>query len=465
MREQEHNYEVNSLPLGFEIVPKDETRPTLTVTLNDKGFWTFSNSADYDVLPLYQFYSLVNTSVSKIYESWKSPKENQTYTPVHITRWMQTQTSKCLNHRILTEWQRMLNTVDPTLQKIHKRFFSLACGKGYWNSVQDVLNQNNPYIISDVLAYKSAAIAILFDNAQKWKKDWAYSFAKDETKYHSLMRTLMNMPSGILYGMTPNLKDVRLPEAALTPIRMMAYTSLPAPYYTDKAEEFIKVILRSTDDDIRKGIRLMWQYFPSTTTSGFKSKREILRAFTLIYDYAGEVGKWDMAGLARRSEQYHHDIAAQQRAQQEIWDRQRLADDKAYAERRKMLQTAKTALPSIPLPVDEHIRFLDTYVSVLDEGMLMEHCIAQYAERAVDGHSYLFHVDYNGEMASVEVSPRGFVSQSYGPKDRLNNASAYGKKVLTKWCKPLQKTVNSPMVTINENFGITAATEDIGFPF
>jgi hypothetical protein len=445
MREQEHNYEIKSLPMGFEILPKDMNRPVLQVIANSHGFWEFSDDVKgWEALPLYCFYPLVSSSVNKLYESWNNPRENQT--PGHVLRWMTTQTAKCLNRRILNEWQRVTNSFDPTLQKVHKRFFSLACGKGYWENVKAILKENNPYIVSDILSYKSAAVAILFDSTEKWKQDWAFSFAKDDIKYHSLMRTLMNVPNGIIYGMMPNLKNFYLPEPTFTPIRMMAYTCLPDTRYNSQVPELMKVILRSTDEDIRKGIRLMWHYFPSTVSSGFRSKREIVRALMLIYDYTGSIGKWDISGLAKRSEQWHHDLALQQRMRDEEQERQRLEDNKAYAEKMKKLKAANTMLPNIPLPANEHIRFLDTYASVLDEGVLMNHCIAQYAERAVDGASYLFHVDYNGEMASVEVNPKGYVIQSYGPRDKINSASKYGSLILNRWSKALQDKKNPPVI-------------------
>jgi hypothetical protein len=97
-----------------------------------------------------------------------------------------------------------------------------------------------------------------------------------------------------------------------------------------------------------------------------------------------------------------------------------------------------TAKPPIKLPENNNIKFLNTYKSVVDEGDLMDHCIASYAPSAVNGSCYLFHIDYNNEMASVEVSPQGYVKQSYGKKDTKNNASAYGRKVLSEWAKGLQ---------------------------
>jgi hypothetical protein len=58
----------------------------------------------------------------------------------------------------------------------------------------------------------------------------------------------------------------------------------------------------------------------------------------------------------------------------------------------------------------------------------MQHCIASYAKRAHQGLCYLFHVEFEGERASVEVNPQGVVLQSQGPRDRPNKATVWGKK-------------------------------------
>jgi hypothetical protein len=454
MREQAHNYEVNPLPLGFEIVPRDEARPTLTVTVTPQGFWRYNddNTPWATEIPLYQFYSLVDIASFRLYDSWTSPKIGSTHTPVKLRRWMEKQTAKCLNRRIHDEWTRVLSNFDPKIRDLHKRLFSLSLGKGYWASVKNIIDENNPYLISDVFSYKSAATSLLFDARERWRDDWVYSYTMNDSKYHSLMKTLMNLPNGIIYGMLPQLAYVQLSEPACTRIRLMAYLCLPNGYNVSHSS-LEKVIVRSSDDDIKNAIKLMWHYFPNAkTTSGFKSAREIIRAFGLIFDYRGTIGNWDMLGLARRSEQYHHNQEIARRLREEEYARQSAEWQAKQKEKEAKLILASTQLPAVPLPKDEHITFISSYKSVLDEGDLMKHCIAQYGERAVRGTSYLFHVNYKGEMASVEVDPGGFVKQSYGPKDTMNVASEYGKKILNSWAKSLSGK-EAPINTTFDEYG------------
>jgi hypothetical protein len=89
----------------------------------------------------------------------------------------------------------------------------------------------------------------------------------------------------------------------------------------------------------------------------------------------------------------------------------------------------------IPRPENPNIKFLKNYKEVVNEGKEMEHCVASYAEKAVLGDCYLFHVDHNGVPATVEVSPTGFVKQSYSKRDKVNEASEYAKSELNRWGK------------------------------
>jgi hypothetical protein len=315
MREQERSYEVKSIPFGFEIFPKNETRPPLTVTVNSEGFWIFNGDTHEwnNNVPLYGFYDLVDRSAQELYKTWVSPKTGKDVygTPVKLNKWMRHQTAKCLNKRVHLEWERLVSGFEPSMQTLHKRLFSLSVGKGYWRNAENVIKENNPYLISDILSYKAAATSVLFDPRETWRQDWVLSFANNGIKYHSLMRTLMNLPNNIVYGLLPRLYDIRLPEPVFTRLRLLAYLCLPPL----NPNPYINVIVRSSDEDIKKAVKLMWHYFPSPRTGGFKNTREIMRAFSLIYDYAGIIGNWNMLGLSRRSEEYHHNLELQRRLQ------------------------------------------------------------------------------------------------------------------------------------------------------
>jgi len=99
--------------------------------------------------------------------------------------------------------------------------------------------------------------------------------------------------------------------------------------------------------------------------------------------------------------------------------------------------TTATALPPVPLPDDPALRFLDSVSDLYHEGVAMSHCIATYAPLAITGQCYLFHVEYGGQSASVQVDPAGRVVQSYGQHNSRNSASEYGTRALGRWGKAL----------------------------
>ena len=65
----------------------------------------------------------------------------------------------------------------------------------------------------------------------------------------------------------------------------------------------------------------------------------------------------------------------------------------------------------------------------------MDHCIATYAGNAINGISFLFHVNHKNEAASVEVDDTGAVLQAWGPSNTKNSASQWGQKMLSRWGK------------------------------
>ena len=86
-----------------------------------------------------------------------------------------------------------------------------------------------------------------------------------------------------------------------------------------------------------------------------------------------------------------------------------------------------------PIPPPSGVRFLSTIGEVISEGMQMEHCVGSYALEATAGVSFLFHVELDGEHATVEVDSRGAVVDAAGPRNRCNVAAEHGRHLLTVW--------------------------------
>lgn len=90
-----------------------------------------------------------------------------------------------------------------------------------------------------------------------------------------------------------------------------------------------------------------------------------------------------------------------------------------------------TSPPPIPLP--SGARFLATVGAVIHEGAQMEHCVGSYAREAAEGRSFLFHVEAEGERATVEVDSRGTVCEAAGPRNLRNRAAEHGRRLLAAW--------------------------------
>jgi hypothetical protein len=377
--------------------------------------------------------------VAHLYLDWKSPKgEIRSFKKeLEIKKWARGKTGRVLNHRLLDIWRSAVNNLDSTSRDIHRKAFSISCGKGNWSNIKGLLESNNHYLIEDTLKYRAAMTYVLWSHDFDESKDWMEEYSPTKQKYTSLNKTLMNMPGNVAgHLVVGNLPFVYLPEPATTRIRLFTYLILGMNETTrgDGGELGKRIIIRSSDKEIKEAIKLMWQQFPSKYTGSFSRTMGILSALNFMNDYGGDWNNINIIGLAKRSIEYHRNENLRRELQRQQWDRRNLLRQKEMED----LKKSSTKKPSIALPKNENIKFLDTFSSVVSEGELMKHCIASYAERAVLGNSYLFHVDYNGEMASVEVSPQGFVKQSYGPRDTENIASNYGRRILSDWAKGLQ---------------------------
>ena len=97
----------------------------------------------------------------------------------------------------------------------------------------------------------------------------------------------------------------------------------------------------------------------------------------------------------------------------------------------------EVAQPPIPLPEEEGITFLATVGDIRAEGRQMHHCISGYANDAVDGKVYIFHIEHDGETASASVSIDGRFIQCLGPCNMHNSASQFGRSILAEWASEL----------------------------
>jgi hypothetical protein len=180
-----------------------------------------------------------------------------------------------------------------------------------------------------------------------------------------------------------------------------------------------RVFAFSTADQIKEAMKRISAHLHKKLSP--RRTKDIGQAVDFLLDYPGD-HRGNIVGLANKAIRWHRDCWREQ-AEEATRD---LPDDTLIA------------VPPIPLPQVEGIRFLTTVGDVRNESNTMQHCIRHYAKAAGDGECYLFHVEHDGERASVEVSPFGFVVQSQGPSNSQNRATEWGEKVLGSWAAGLR---------------------------
>jgi PcfJ-like protein len=180
-----------------------------------------------------------------------------------------------------------------------------------------------------------------------------------------------------------------------------------------------RVFAHATSEQIQKAIRTVSRFLFPDVPLQYNPRRaaDVASVVRFLDDYP-EVHQGNIVGLANKAIRWHR-----RDRQEEV---QRQARD-------ELGESTPTAKPPVQLPDIPGVRFLATVGEVVDEGKRMNHCVASYAKKAKEGLTYLFHIDHEGDEATIEVCPQGVVLQAQGPKNVKNKATAYGTRVLSAW--------------------------------
>jgi hypothetical protein len=275
------------------------------------------------------------------------------------------------------------------------------------------------YIIKDITSYRAAAVAAwacgTLDDEQAIQKltNWREVFSPVGC-YRELNRTLMNLPGSVSADMLCTLNTMLL----LRPItnRLELITVLCAgPQPPGRC----RVFAFATADQIKEAMKRISAHMQKKLSP--RRTNDIRQAVDFLLDYPDD-HRGNIVGLANKAIRWHRDC----------WREQ------AEEATRHLSDNMLTAVPPIPLPQVEGIRFLASLGDLRNESNAMQHCIRHYAKRAGDGACYLFHVEHEGDHASVEVSPFGFVVQSQGPSNSQNRATEWGRNVLDTWAAAMR---------------------------
>jgi hypothetical protein len=406
-----------------------------------------------------------------------------------VSTWRINKWSKILGKRTM-DWVHDINAICnqkwPWRKEVLRRLAAVAGPKVMEESLQYILldlKEPDQYMIRDLLTYRAAAYTVVAN--KKLDSNWRLRFwGREET-------ATLDYDSGVpFYDKEGNYNPVykTVPARKLRPVHNRILNSFPARVFPKVSESFrqmgnanFNIPCTITDAIVLNFLALCYQqgrlrreYNAKLQKVCFLSREQIKEAMAALppkpdrkTGAARRPSVWrceDMADLAmwtmdcdlpwqqgsladhiRRSREWHRrEEEARQREHEEM-QRQSVAD-------REQLYASGLALPPVPLPEDKHLRFIDRYGDLVEEGRKQHHCVGSYADSAKQGRYFHFHVEYCGETATVQLNDKGQIVQGYGPCNQRNKASEYGIRVLVKWGKkfPAQQTVDPEFVDIEE---------------
>lgn len=87
-----------------------------------------------------------------------------------------------------------------------------------------------------------------------------------------------------------------------------------------------------------------------------------------------------------------------------------------------------------------YVRFLETAGDLYDEGKRMGHCISSHAKRAMNGTVQVFHGDFAGERATIEISCAGWNPSLIEARGFANSSlSSKAMRAIGRWLDDLRE--------------------------
>jgi hypothetical protein len=318
-----------------------------------------------------------------------------------------------LYKRIRSQYQRLLNRVSDDVRAVHKSLFVNCHGYRVPQVVKSPDFYSHPYVVHDVTTYRAAAIACTLAKSLDDLGCWQGLFSPTGRPYRSLSRTLMTLPGGMSPTLVGQLRNVELERPIYDRVELIVAIA-------GRDSHNRHVFMHAKRGEIEEAFTRVSERIKGT----LRRTHSICRFVRYLMDYP-DLHRGRILGLAQKAIRWHRQDVQEQERQRAL---SRYGPDKP------------TALPPILLPTDPHLRFLERVTDISEEGRRMSHCVGSrsYVEKAVNGSSYLFHVDYQDQRATVEVDRWGQVVQAQGPQDHDNDAAAYGRSVLTQWGSQLR---------------------------
>jgi hypothetical protein len=393
-----------------------------------------------------------------------------------IRPWAQQQTARAIARRLREQWQRLLSRADPTVLAVQKAVFAATFGDA--PLFNDPALYQDTFLVRDIIHHSAAAIAVRNawtlcrdlplrrlrhsgpareltalaaqmglrvemvvgpadepDSATQLARlaDWKALFADTGESYRSLNRTLMHLPGRLPHRQVCHLRFVHLErplEKRLELLALLLYGSLRSaradtPDWTPfeggpldaplgERADHTHLFQHASARHLREAMSRVADHLRVSLSP--RKAGDVRQLVQFLADYP-EAHTGNMVGLAERAIRWHRERHQEQLA----------------AVLRHHGHDTLTRRPPIPFPELPEVRFLDTVGAVCAEAEHMQHCVASYIDLAVLGNCFLFHVENQGEEATVEVGCEGRVRQAQGPRNQRNRAARWGKRMLNRW--------------------------------
>jgi hypothetical protein len=386
----------------------------------------------------YSYCDLLRDAVKQSLHNWSPPKTGKIakikseYQDNVIDKWKtQSLTQKYV--KILSKsfheiWLKMLANADNEMLALDKGLFRAKGPKADFGDFEKLYSniKENKFALKDATNYIPACLFYLtnkcYDNNHRPQfinhdEDWKAFYSLDNKQYGHLNKTLMNIKYPVRFDILLKLRELRLPRPVLS--RTELYSLILS------VSRFKNIVVKSDKNEILKAVR----YFNQINQRDVKcnSFNQFNQFWIDINDYP-ENYYGTIKGLVKRSHEWHE---------------RQLRDGIVRSAKRNGYYTGqKLAIPPFSLEkLDKKIKFLDTVGKLCDEGIKLGHCVGTYSDRAVRGRSFIFSIEYQKELATLElVANPWVVNQCRGPRNRPNKASKWAEKYFKRFI--LQEKLN-----------------------
>ena len=387
-------------------------------------------------------------------------------------KWAVQRTRLALGKRLHAQWRRLLACVEPQILAVHRAVFATTYGCAAPSLQEELYERRHRFVVEDVCQYRAAAVALrnlsslqelqghnrsadphepvnrfarmrryrLFSRSPERElgdepdvpigamHEWRALFSVTGETYGTLDRTLMNLPGGLPHSLVCQLATTELLRPIVDRPELAVLLLSRVKGRPNDAGHNSRVFHHTNRDQIRRALRAVADHTRNTLSLRGIGGLAFLVRFLLDYP---EQHNGNIVGLARKSIRWH-------REQQDITRQKYLS---------QFGPQTKVATPPIALPDMEEVRFLATVEDFAEEGEAMDHCVASYIKHAIEGVGYFFHVHHEGEDATVLVAHDGDVLESLGPRNKLNGAAKWGRRILRRWSAGFSSPGQSNLLT------------------